>query len=770
VGDVLVITLSQEMILSDLKVYTAGNFTFATVRVKDTKGNVTLEKSIKAEGAANGGTPQTHTVASGKSIKAYTVEIEITSLKWNDAKTLKVSEVEIKAAKQDTRIEHTHSYRELIENVREATCQTKGLDLYECFCGKQKSIETKKGDHVYDILSANKNVSCEYDGYATYKCICGKSTTKELKATGHVYYKLVEYSVQPTVSTFGKATFKCNNCSFEQEKTMSPLPIEEINYLRVEKIENGKITLTFNIYGDRPLYDIRYSESEITEENFITSSTLGATVDGTRKITVTLDLDAGLNKCYYVALRPYMGDNYGKIVSIRVGGNELIPIDYHSGNVYSGELLNSFAKLFDEQVADRNVIPTSQLPRLITDTSDTVLYDMDLSPIVDLEYLHYVSSTYLYYNTDNVKVTVRWSDIPVDAYAENSEWDGYYTFTSKEGWNEIKIDKETRYVQIIFKDGNAPYEMLVYGYQCGDGDETSEEKTTLPTMGEMMGMCGFVASGGGNTPIDSVICTTVLREYHNFGWTYSLTAYPNKAAFFNSNPNWMGNFEAQYIAYRNAGINVIPCIQWDLVNIPQSNKVDENNLPIKSNGKFVKGSFWDKMNPHTYFMYADSMFAFSARFGSNSSMDLLNTLALHVSDTNKVGLDCLEWIELGNEPEGSWNGIHNYYSAYQLAALTSAAYDGHCRTMVSSMTSSGYHLGLKNADPNMKGAMAGVSAVSNEYITAMCYWMKANRQDGKVAFDAFNVHCYMTKTIELPNGQSTSVGISPEEADIVGIL
>ena len=82
----------------------------------------------------------------------------------------------------------------------------------------------------------------------------------------------------------------------------------------------------------------------------------------------------------------------------------------------------------------------------------------------------------------------------------------------------------------------------------------------------------------------------------------------------------------------------------------------------------------------------------------------------------------------------------------------------------------GYHLGLKNADPNFRGAMAGVSAVSNEYITAMCYWMKANRADGKVSFDAFNVHCYMTKQITLSNGSKTYVGISPEEAGIVNTL
>ncbi|MBQ4510399.1 MAG: hypothetical protein II984_06710, partial [Clostridia bacterium] len=424
------------------------------------------------------------------------------------------------------------------------------------------------------------------------------------------------------------------------------------------------------------------------------------------------------------------------------------------------------AKMFDEQNEDRNKIPTTVLDKIFNDSSDLVLYGMKLRPIVDLETMHYVSNVYLYYNDAGAGVTVRWSDTPVDAYAEDSKWDGIYSFTAKKGWNEIKLNRTTRYIQVIFKDGNAPYEMLIYGYQNGDGDAVATVTGTLPTMGEMMGMCGFVAAGGGNTPIDSVICTTVLREYHNFGWSYTVDNYPYKSTFFSG--SWMGDFEEQYMKYSMAGINVIPCIQWDLVNIPMSYKVDANNLPRKSGNSYIKGDFFDKMNPHTYFAYADNMFSFAARFGTNDAISEL--LFQHASGSKKSGLGYIKWIELGNEPEGAWNGVHNYYSAYQLAALTSAAYDGHCRTMTSPVIDRGYHLGVKNADPNMMAAMAGVSAVSNEYITSMCYWMKANRLDGKTAFDAFNVHCYMTKSITLPNGSSVSVGISPEEANVVKTL
>ena len=488
-------------------------------------------------------------------------------------------------------------------------------------------------------------------------------------------------------------------------------------------------------------------------------------MSGNREITVELSLDAGLNKGYYVAIKPYSGSNYGKMATVRVGGDSQILIDYHSANVYHGEVLNSFASLFDEQ---KNEIPTTVLAQIFRDSNDKILYGSNLSPIVDLEYGHYITKVKLYYADAGKSVKVRWSSTPVDFMAQDDKWDGTKELVSISGWNEIAINANTRYIQVIFKDGEAPYEMTAYGYQCGDGDKISTEINKLPTIGEMIGMCGFVATGEGNTPIDSVKCTTVLREYHNFGWSYVNNNYPEQAMFFTSGN--MGNFDERYKAYYEAGINVIPCFQWALTDsYSLSYKVDEEKQPIKTNNKFTHTTFWEKFDPHTYFVYADGMFSFSARYGSNNSSALMNIVAPHISDITKpVGLGYIKWIELGNEPDGSWNGIHNYYSAYQLAALTSAGYDGHGRTM-RAMGTTGYHLGAKNADPNMGVAMAGVSGISNEYITALCYWMKANRLDGKVAFDAFNVHNYMSKAVEI-EGNTLYVGMSPEEADLVGTL
>ena len=765
VGDKLIITLGQEMVLTDLTLYLAGNYTFATVRVKNITGGTTKTVSnINANGSAYGGEGQKVTVISGQKITAYTIEIEITDNK-SSYMNYKVAEIEISAAKPDLRLPHTHHYREFVKDTKPATCTKKGMAEYQCFCGKTKEYPTNVIDHSYETLSNLKEATCTEDGLATYSCSCGLTQEKTIKAKGHIYAKLVNYISEPTISSSGSATMKCIGCELTQTKTLSALPLEDVNYLRVDSIQNGKVTLKFNIYGSQVAYEVRYSENEITEANFSSATKLNATKSGSKEISLEFALDASLTKGYYVAVRAVSGSNYGKISTVRVGGDLQLPIDYNSANVYHGEVLNSFASLFDEQ---NSTAPSTALEQIFRDSSDTILYGSNLSPIIDLEYMHYVSRARIYYGTAGYTVKVRWSDTPLDFMSSDSIWDGFYTFTSQVGWNDIAINKSARYIQVIFKDGQAPNEITLYGYQCGAGDEISQTVRDLPTLNEMMGMCGFVAAGAGNTPVDSVKCTTVLREYHNFGWSYSRYNYPNQAMFFTSGN--MGNFDERYKEYYEAGINVIPCFQWALTNdYSVSHKVDNEKLPVKQNNKLVQTTFWEKFDPHTYFVYADGMFSFAARYGSNKSTALLNTVSPHVSETKQaVGLGYIKWIELGNEPEGSWNGIHNYYSAYQLAALTSAGYDGHGRTLRTPV-STGYHLGAKNADPNMMVAMAGVSGISNEYITALCYWMKANRTDGKVALDAFNVHHYMSKQIEI-EGNKLYVGMSPEEANLVETL
>jgi len=768
VGDTLTVKLGCEVVLTDLILHCAGNWTTASLTVRDTAGRVTLEKrDIIANGSAFGGESQHLTIFENKNVKAYTIEIKILDNKDNYM-GFKVSELEITAAKIDPRMSHTHDYREFSRVVESATCTSEGTDAIACFCGEERNVASAKKPHEYNEISSQIPVSCEVDGQIVYKCVCGSTSTVIVKHRGHIYERLKSYITKPTLMVGGRATYLCVTCDRTEERNLPPLALEGIHYLRVDKVDKDSVTIKFNIYGDPVTYDIRYSTEEITLSNFESATKTEAVVTGTRELCAVLDIKASIDKGYYVAVRPAFGENYGEISTVRVGGNEIIEIDYGSCHVYHGEVVNSFEKMFDEQGLDflnGSSVPKSVLAQIFTDSSDKELYGMSLSPIIDLEYMHYVSSAYLYYAEAGSSATVRWSRKPLDFMAADSAWDGVYTFTAKAGWNEVKINGEARYIQVIFKDGQAPYEVMLRGYQSGAGDEISEERRPLPTIGEMMGMNGFVAGGNGNTPVESVSCTNVLREYHNLEWTYTLGAYPGQASFFSG---WMGNFDSQYSRYSREGITVIPCFQWDVRNVSMSYKVDKNGYPVKNGDAFVRASFLEKFDPNTYFQYADAMFTFAARYGVVSDSWLLDTVKEHTQISGRVGLGCIEWIELGNEPDGGWNGVHNYLSAYQLAALTSAGFDGHCGTIP--VTSARYHLGAKNADTNMKVAMAGIADTNGNYIAAMLHWMKANRRDGQISVDAFNVHKYLTKEITLSNGLTVSVGISPEEGDLVGQL
>ena len=552
--------------------------------------------------------------------------------------------------------------------------------------------------------------------------------------------------------------------------------IPSVQYLRVMELGSDSVKLKFNVYNapSGMKYVVKYSDKAITEENFSKATTATANISGSAEVSVTLNgVSADASEALYIAIQPYKDNVYGKIATVRAGGNGLLPIDYQKSvtNVYHGESLRDFSLLFDEQdkLTSRFYFPETNAGILYSDNDENQKENkvgMILRPIINLEYLHYVSSVELYYGelpADFTEVKVRWATKEVNFDAEDSKWDGCVTIDSSEinakKWNSFPIGEKTRYVQIVFKDGQAPNEVAIYGYQEGQIDEIATTKRPLPTMGEMMGMCGFVANGGGNTPIRSVSCTTVLREYHNFGWSYNDGAYPGMSNNFQGG---MGSFDAQYSAYQAAGINVIPCVQWP--NYELAKKVDDDGNPIKEDGKYVAASFFEKFNPQVYCLYADNMFCFAARYGSNTSADLLSIMRKHCSTAAKsAGAGTLQWIEAGNEPNGEDNlGM----VPYQLAALQSACYDGHMKTLVSSKSDEGYHFGVKNADPNFKIAMAGLAGTGGRYITSMCYWLQANRTDGNLGMDAFNFHSYFSNTFYM-NNSYIQVGVSPEYYNIV---
>lgn len=574
-----------------------------------------------------------------------------------------------------------------------------------------------------------------------------------------------------------------------------------VKYLRILEIGDNKVSIRFNAIGTNMKFDIRYSDSEITDETFdsATKADFVITNDKETHVAVINNLKADADNKHFIAVKAYVESGsttlYSEMNTIRAGGIEIIPIDLtKSDTIYCGEVIKGFTQLVNEQtVADpyHNIIngmPNSKVPKYywgegeltpgsyVPHSSTHAKYGMTLRPIIDLESDYYVEAIYVYYGNESYPISVNTSSVAAN-YDTLEAWDGiHYTNENPnpKGWTRIDVKKVTKYVQICYCDtsleeditqrvqSQAPIEVLIYGYAVGEGDKVSNvTQRDYPTIGEFMGACGFTAGGGGNTTPTQLGCFSVLREYVNLGWVYSWAGFPKKATVVATSS--MADFDYNY-GYKYAALNVIPCLQWNESTNPA--RVFDR---IKGTLSAEVASEADKFKPETYAAYADVAYQYAARYGSSRMGYLLDNVKAHSMGTAKVGLNYLQWIELGNEPNGEDQAGA---TPYQLAALTSAAYDGHQRTILADVYNTedfSYFLGGKNADPDFKLAMAGLAGIGSNYITSMVYWMKANRTDGCIAMDAFNVHTYFGKYFTL-NGQQICVGVSPEEFGLIDAM
>ena len=558
-----------------------------------------------------------------------------------------------------------------------------------------------------------------------------------------------------------------------------------LKYFRVSKLENGKITLKVNALGDISEYEVRYSTKAITAKNYAKATVLDCDVvgDGEIKTIVVDDMTADAKNKHYFAM--VAKNDYGEsdMVTVRAGGIELVMRDPHNPqHLIVGETNRNLTGIIDEQELvgdpyreDYAGIPSSTVPQFwyekghvfpnYTKTETDERYGTSLAPIIDLEYVHYVDSVWLFYGDKTYDVVVRASKDDAN-FNTPEHWDIEYVVKAEdlepEFYTTFKIDAEVRYVQVEFVDGQAPIEVLVYGYATGESEnmeikETSSHKR--PTVAEMMGQCGLI-----NCSIDQLACSYVIREYHNVGWSYSNSSFPGKAVSLVNTT--VGNFDSTYKNWHESGFLVVPCLQWNESSSP-ARVYDELDGKLSS----TIASWEEKYLPSTYAAYADLIYQYAARYGSSKMGYLVENMIAH-SDAvpgTTAGRGYIEWIELGNEPNGEDAAGA---TPYQLAALQSASYDGHQRTLLSHIynpNSFSYSFGGKNADPDIKLAIAGLAGIQDRYIMSMAYWMRANRTDNCIAMDAFNVHTYFGKYFTM-NGQQIIVGVSPEEFGLIDAM
>ena len=221
------------------------------------------------------------------------------------------------------------------------------------------------------------------------------------------------------------------------------------------------------------------------------------------------------------------------------------------------------------------------------------------------------------------------------------------------------------------------------------------------------------------------------------------------------NPTQSGgwNYDAIYDSCKARGIEVLACLKtipWWMQNTYPGDQRDYENVPAQ----FGK----DLLNPNSYIEQAKVAFQYAARYGYNKNINN-GMLSVSYSNTIKVGLGLIKYIECDNERDKWWKGRKAYQTAYEYAANLSAFYDGNKNTM-------GPGVGIKNADPSMQVVMAGLALPSTDYVKGMIDWCRQHRgfkADGSVdvCWDVINYHYYSNDSYASQNGNATR-GTAPE--------
>ncbi len=411
----------------------------------------------------------------------------------------------------------------------------------------------------------------------------------------------------------------------------------------------------------------------------------------------------------------------------------LLKVDYAT-MTYVGTSLKDFSAMFDEQsllgdpMNDKQNLffPKSIVPRYdadgngdITAADDEHIYEVT----IDLGAEHYIECIYVFFEHAGDSITFE--------TGEPFKYDNTISYTCETmSWAQVDFKLKTRYINVKFNNGQASSELMLYGYRTGKYDAVNTEKHNYKTFDYFLGI-----NGNQSDKKTTLGCANYFRDYVNWLWCFDRTAWPSSPGTTFS--TYMSqDYDSFYRSLNKAGIDSVPCYMFRATDFPVN-------------------SVTDYMKPETYVMYGEFLFQAAVRFGHYDDIESARDLVKVLSLQKRCGLDAITWIEAGNEPNGEGN---DGFAPYELAALTSTSYDGHCGTVLSP-TGSG--VGVINAGSNVKMSMAGLAGVGTRYIQAMSFWLKHNRADGTLGLDAFNVHTYCKKLVKY-NGYQVYVGVCPE--------
>lgn len=254
---------------------------------------------------------------------------------------------------------------------------------------------------------------------------------------------------------------------------------------------------------------------------------------------------------------------------------------------------------------------------------------------------------------------------------------------------------------------------------AGGGDAGDAGSVKGTTVGFFMGINALITDSVANlAPIGNV------REYHNWGWlgnNYNDQPYP-QTLYTPDLTSFGWDWDTFFSGLKAAGVSGFPAVQGGAPWVSNSAQPPAVGSPTAA---------------ASYIAHGDTMFQIAARWGSTAVPT--SELKLYAGQTSITGANTVEYYEDYNE-EDNVSG----FTGDVWAAMASADYDGDQKRL-------GSNIGIKNADPNAKLVMGGLSgayggsetwaASITKFLDAARTWSTANR-GGSFPADVLNVHYY----------------------------
>ncbi len=624
---------------------------------------------------------------------------------------------------------------------------------------------------LYAILDLGKNIEVTkiflrdtYD-HAEFTIWTGSENDWQLAAvdnlTGFLSWNQHEINTQTRFLRFGKTSPRTNVAELVVYgidhnpgvgDTIAPAAISDLAASPGSDSVNA-VSLSWTAPGDDNLeglcqgYDIRYSTSPITSENFFEAAGWSFPPEPETAGTVQEQEITGLNPAttYYFAIKAFdenynfsdLSNDASITTDFEIGGAPfritLIPDMILNENVFGDVGL-----LVDEQIiAGDPLFENGGQPETRWNPGSTS-WAYPCYAMIDLQGSCFITDVFLYDADGNAPVSVFtgtpfvWNLAFVDSL-ENTDI-----------WNHHELNQESRYLRLKIESSDTKInEIVIYASRLEEMEEVPEPASAeLMPMDQLIGINTFV-----NDPLGRMMAAGFVREYHNWSWCEGnndpeYPGYPNNENRFNT-LGW--NFDYYYQNLKSAGITACPDIQNGARWINQNLLVK----PLSANE--------DAADPFSYAEHADHLFQYAARYGSQAVDESL--LKLAEGQAVVSGSDLLNYYEDWNEQDKWWEGGDAYFTPYEYAAMASADYDGHLGAM-------GNTLGVKNADPNARLVMGGIAKHDLNYVKAIKLWADYYR-NGSFPLDVINIHYYCNNGDGLSSG---TAGISPEADDLKGLL